>query len=327
MNKATLCIFLGSVLIGELTYSVPNLKRARIAASDYFSLLEQEKSLQDKEKGRLNSVANITGNIDIKNVEFSYSSRPNVKVLKSISTKIDSLKTIAFVGGTLSHLSPLLSTHFLTFLPKGSGSGKSTIVSLLQRFYSNQTGNIEVDHIDVNDYEMTSFRSQLGLVDQEPRLFNRSIRDNIAYGLSHDDGTAILDSEIESVARIAGAHDFITQFPDGYDTIAGTGGSKLSGGQRQRVAIARALLRKPKILLLDEATSALDAETEAVVQKHLSELSCTVVVIAHRLSTIRNADLIVVLQNGEIVEEGKHDELVKRDSAYSRLLRLGEQGN
>ncbi len=306
MNKATLCIFLGSVLIGELSYSVPNVKRARIAASDYFSVLEQEKELQKRESARKNVVRNIDGNVNLKDVEFSYPSRPNIKVLKSVSTKIDSLKTIAFVGG--------------------SGSGKSTIVSLIQRFYNNRTGEILVDGTDVNDYEMSSFRTQLGLVDQEPRLFNRSIRDNIAYGLSHDDGTAMLDSEIEAVAKIAGAHDFITKFPDGYDTIAGTGGSKLSGGQRQRLAIARALLRKPKILLLDEATSALDAETEATVLKHLSALSCTVVVIAHRLTTIRNADLIVVVQNGEIVEEGTHDELVKRDSAYSKLLRISEEG-
>lgn len=306
MNKATLCIFLGSVLIGELTYSVPNVKRARLAASDYFSVLDKEKELQNKERARQNLSKTISGNLDLKEVEFSYPSRPNITVLKSISTKIDSLKTIAFVGA--------------------SGSGKSTIISLIQRFYNNRKGEILVDGTDVNDYKLSGLRSQLGLVDQEPRLFNRSIRDNIAYGLSHDDGTAILDSEIEAVAKIAGAHEFISEFPDGYDTIAGTGGSKLSGGQRQRVAIARALLRKPKILLLDEATSALDAETEATVQKHLSALSCTVVVIAHRLSTIRNADLIVVVRNGEIAEEGTHDELVRRNSAYSQLLRIAKEG-
>jgi ATP-binding cassette subfamily B (MDR/TAP) protein 1 len=202
-----------------------------------------------------------------------------------------------------------------------SGSGKSTVISLMERFYDPDGGRILIDGIDIKQFQVRWLRQQIGLVSQEPILFNTTIRANIAYG--RDD--AVPDTEIEAATKASNAHKFITALPEGFNTTVGERGVQLSGGQKQRVAIARAIVKDPKILLLDEATSALDAESEHVVQEALDRVMIhrSTIVVAHRLSTIRNADVIAVVKDGTIVEQGKHDELMSKEgSAYAALVRL-----
>jgi ATP-binding cassette subfamily B protein len=206
-----------------------------------------------------------------------------------------------------------------------SGAGKSTVASLLLRFYDPQQGRILFDGRPATDYGLHELRGQMALVPQEVLLFGGSIADNIAYGR-----TGASRAEIEAAARRANAHDFISRFPEGYETLVGDRGVKVSGGQRQRIAIARALLKDPSILILDEATSALDAESELLVQQALDELmkGRTCFVIAHRLSTIRNADVIVMLREGAVLETGSHDELMNvPDGAYRRMVELQQGAN
>lgn len=200
-----------------------------------------------------------------------------------------------------------------------SGSGKSTVISLLLRFYDPDSGKITLDGLETQNMNLKWLRQQIGLVGQEPVLFNGTIRANIAYG---KEGHAT-EAEIVSAAKIANAHGFISSLQQGYDTLVGERGIQLSGGQKQRVAIARAIVRCPKILLLDEATSALDAESEKVVQDALEQamVDRTTVVVAHRLSTIKDAHLITVLRNGAIVEKGNHETLMSlKDGLYSSLV-------
>ncbi len=200
-----------------------------------------------------------------------------------------------------------------------SGGGKSTLADLLVRFYDPTSGRVTLDGTDIRDFEIKSYRDLLGVVTQETILFNDTVRANVAYGMAPPS-----DEDLIAAARAANAHDFITQLPDGYDTVIGDRGVRLSGGQRQRLQIARALLHNPPILVLDEATSALDTTSEALVQEALSRLmkDRTSIVIAHRLSTVRDADRIVVLDQGRIVEEGRHEDLLTRQGMYSRLSRL-----
>jgi ATP-binding cassette, subfamily B (MDR/TAP), member 1 len=202
-----------------------------------------------------------------------------------------------------------------------SGSGKSTVISLLERFYDPNSGRILLDGVDIKTFRLSWLRQQMGLVGQEPILFNESIRANIAYG---KEGGATED-EIIAAAGAANAHNFINSLPNGYDTSVGERGTQLSGGQKQRIAIARAMLKNPKILLLDEATSALDAESERIVQEALDRVSVnrTTVVVAHRLTTIRGADTIAVIKNGAVAEKGSHDELMRiTDGVYASLVAL-----
>lgn len=202
-----------------------------------------------------------------------------------------------------------------------SGSGKSTVISLLERFYDLDGGSILLDGIDIKQLQVRWLRQQIGLVSQEPVLFNTSIKANIVYGRDDD----VTESEIESAAKASNCHKFITSLPEGFNTTVGERGIQLSGGQKQRVAIARAIVKDPRILLLDEATSALDAESEHVVQEALDRIMVnrTTIVVAHRLSTIRNVDVIAVVKNGVIVEQGKHNELMAReDGTYHALVRL-----
>ncbi|KAJ1441011.1 P-loop containing nucleoside triphosphate hydrolase, partial [Sesbania bispinosa] len=202
-----------------------------------------------------------------------------------------------------------------------SGCGKSTIISLLERFYNPSSGHILLDGVDIREFRLSWLRQQMGLVGQEPILFNESIRANIAYG--KEGGST--EDEIIAAAQAANAHRFISSLPNGYDTSVGERGTQLSGGQKQRIAIARAMLKDPKVLLLDEATSALDAESERVVQETLDRVSVdrTTVVVAHRLTTIRGADIIAVIKNGVVAEKGKHDVLIKiTDGAYASLAAL-----
>lgn len=229
----------------------------------------------------------IKGDIELKDVYFTYPARPDEQIFRGFSLFISSGTTVALVGQ--------------------SGSGKSTVVSLIERFYDPQTGEVLIDGINLKEFQLKWIRSKIGLVSQEPVLFTASIKDNIAYG--KEDATI---EEIKAAAELANASKFVDKLPQGLDTMVGEHGTQLSGGQKQRIAVARAILKDPRILLLDEATSALDAESERVVQEALDRIMVnrTTVVVAHRLSTVRNADMIAVIHQGKIVEKGKLIEIL-----------------
>jgi ABC transporter fused permease/ATP-binding protein len=239
----------------------------------------------------------IKGNLTFKNIEFAYPSRPEITVLKDISFEAKAGQKVAIVGP--------------------SGSGKSTTASLILQFYHPQSGTIQFDGRDADTYSLTDIRNQVAIVPQDVLLFGGSIMENIAYGK-----LSATKEEIIQAAQRANAHQFITGFPEGYETIVGERGVKLSGGQRQRIAIARALLKNPSILILDEATSSLDSESERLVQEALEELmkNRTSIIIAHRLSTIREADKIIVIEKGKIIESGTHDELNTNEGGLYRYL-------
>ena len=241
-------------------------------------------------------ISDFNSSIEFKKVSFKYAEK---YVLKNINLKIEKGKTVALVGQ--------------------SGSGKSTLVDLLPRFWDVQEGEILIDGVNIKNYKLTDLRSLMGNVNQESILFNDTIRNNISFGV--DKAT---DSQVEEAAKVANAWDFIKEKDGGYDYTVGDRGGKLSGGQRQRLSIARAVLKNPPIMILDEATSALDTESEKLVQEALMNLmkNRTSIVIAHRLSTIKNADLICVMNEGEIVESGKHEELLAKNGTYKKLCDL-----
>ncbi len=242
----------------------------------------------------------IKGDIDYKNIRFAYPTRKDTNVLNDISIHLDAGKKVALVGQ--------------------SGAGKSTIVQLLMKFYTPDSGEITIDGTNINDFNITAYRKNIGIVPQEIILFGGTIRENISYGKP-----GASDEEIIEAAKQSNSWEFISSFPEGLDTIVGDRGMKLSGGQRQRIAIARAILKDPKILILDEATSSLDAESEKLVQDALDKLMAnrTSIIIAHRLATIRDVDWIYVLENGQIVEQGSHHELTEDENGvYASLARL-----
>ena len=241
--------------------------------------------------------ARFRGEVAFENVDFRYPSRPEVQVLKNLSLHALPGERVALVGP--------------------SGAGKSTLVALLLRFYDPEEGIVRLDGRPALDYPLRELRSQMAVVPQEVLLFGGSIADNIAYGKP-----GASQPEIEEAARQANAHDFINKFPEGYRTVVGERGIKLSGGQRQRVAIARAILKDPAILILDEATSALDSESERLVQDALDVLmrGRTSFIIAHRLATVREADRIVVIQEGSVVESGTHADLLENKNGLYRRL-------
>ncbi|KAM6589468.1 hypothetical protein CsatA_012073 [Cannabis sativa] len=296
------CVILGGV---SVILALPNLSfisEALIAADRIFVMIERVPLIDNEdEKGKV--LQYVKGNIEFRDVEFSYPSRPDTPILQGFNLKVKSSKMVGLVGG--------------------SGSGKSTIISLLERFYDPIRGHIFLDGNKLKTLEIKWLRSQMGLVNQEPILFATSIKENILFG---KEGASMED--VINAAKDANAHEFIVKLPERYDTQVGQFGVQLSGGQKQRIAIARALVRNPRILLLDEATSALDAHSERVVQEALDKASRgrTTIVIAHRLSTIQNADTIVVLQSGKVVEIGSHDELIQRKhgtgGAYSKMVEL-----
>lgn len=242
------------------------------------------------------------GSIEFRNVSFAYN--PDKPVLKNVSLKVEPGQTVAIVGQ--------------------SGSGKTTMVDMIPRFWDAQQGQILVNNHDVRDYRVHDLRSLMGNVNQEAILFNDSFFNNIAFGAPN----ATME-QVVAAAKIANAHDFIMETENGYDTKVGDRGCRLSGGQRQRISIARSILKNPPVLILDEATSALDTENERVVQEALDRLmkDRTTIVIAHRLSTIKNADKICVMHNGEIVEEGTHDQLMALNGYYHRLVSMQNLGN
>ena len=270
------------------------LQDALVAIDRLFQILDVEpEPVGNQHQAQL---AGVRHQIELQDVSFQYGCRE--KVLQNITMSIPAGKTVAVVGE--------------------SGSGKSTLLKLLMRFYQPTQGSIQIDGLDLRDFQLESLRSRIGLVSQEPFIFNGTIRDNIALGR---DGASM--DEIVEVTRIAGLESFINGLPDRFETVIGERGANLSGGQRQRMAIARALLQKPEIIIFDEATSHLDVATERTIQSSLnaSLAGKTVVVVAHRLSTIQNADIIYVMQNGQIAERGSHRQLMAADGGYAALWR------
>lgn len=282
--------------------NVNNTIQQGIAGADrVFSIIDRLPDIDDKPGAR--ALPPITRSIDIENVTFHYEKTP---VLKNVSLSIKAGEVVAFVGM--------------------SGGGKTTLVNLIPRFYDVSSGRILIDGQDVRDVTMQSLRSQIAIVTQQTILFNDTVKNNIAYG-----DIERTQDDIINAARAANAHDFIMKLPQQYDTNIGELGTKLSGGEKQRISIARALLKDAPILILDEATSSLDTEAEIEVQEALDNLmkGRTTLVIAHRLSTIRNADRIIALVNGEIVEEGTHESLLAKQGEYFRLynLQFKDEGN
>lgn len=241
----------------------------------------------------------VDGQLGLENVHFHYPTRPNIQIFKGVSVDVRPSQTVALVGP--------------------SGCGKSTIIALMERWYDALEGKATIDKYDIRDLQLDNIRKSMALVGQEPILFDFSIGDNIRYGVP--DGQTVDQEQVVAAARASNIHDFITSLPAGYDTRVGDKGSQLSGGQKQRIAIARALIRDPKILLLDEATSALDSESEKLVQEALDKArhGRTTIVIAHRLRTIQDADLILVVKDGAIIESGRHYELIALGGLYSEL--------
>ena len=271
-----------------------NIQKGLAAFERIDRILEAEISIADIEDPI--AIKNLESEIEYRNVTFSYGEKA---VLKNVNLKVPKGKTIALVGQ--------------------SGSGKSTFVDLLPRFYDVQEGSILINGIDIRKLKLYDLRNLMGNVNQEAILFNDTIFNNITFGVDHAS-----PEEVVTAAKVANAHDFIMETENGYDTIIGDRGGKLSGGQRQRLSIARAVLKNPPILILDEATSALDTESELLVQQAIENLMAnrTSIVIAHRLSTVRNVDLICVFHEGEIVETGTHDELIQLNGYYNKLYSL-----
>ena len=296
-NTIFISFILYTVFVGGAISSLPDLyAKIQKAAGATESLM----SILDGDIEKLNKIENpinLKGNVSIKNLHFSYETRPDFEVLNSINLEVYAGKKIALVGS--------------------SGSGKSTLSSLLLQFYKPSSGEILFDNKPANEYELSELRNEMAIVPQEVILFGGTIKENIAYGKL--DAT---DEEIIEAAKGANAHEFISSFPESYETYVGDRGIQLSGGQKQRVAIARAILKNPSILILDEATSSLDSESELLVQEALDRLmeGRTSFVIAHRLSTIKNCDQIVVFKKGEIVEKGAHNELVAIENGVYRNL-------
>ncbi|KAH7855870.1 hypothetical protein Vadar_029896 [Vaccinium darrowii] len=296
-----IAVVTGSMSLGQASPCVAAFSTGQAAAFKMFETINRipEIDVFDIEGKKLDD---ICGDVELRDVDFSYPSRPDEQIFNGFSLFIPHGMTAAMVGQ--------------------SGSGKSTVISLIQRFYDPQSGQVLIDGVNLKDFQLKWIREKIGLVSQEPVLFTCSIKDNIAYG---KDGATL--EEIKVAAEIANAAKFIAILPQGLDTVVGEKGTKLSGGQKQRVAIARAILKDPRILLLDEATSALDAESERIVQEALDRIMVhrTTVIVAHRLSTIRNADMIAVIHQGKIIEKGSHSELLgDPEGAYSQLIRLQE---
>ena len=280
----------------NLTNVVNELQNGLASADRVFTIMDIKSDIQDVDNAV--EVNDLKNTLSFENVSFSYGDEKD-KVLNNINFQINKGEILALVGP--------------------SGAGKSTLVDLIPRFYDTLSGSIKIDGKDIKELKINSLRSLMGIVTQETFLFDDSVKANIAYGVEN-----ISDDKIKDAAIAANAHEFIKELPDGYNTIIGERGVSLSGGQKQRIAIARAIVKNPPILILDEATSSLDSESEKHVQSAIENLMSerTVFVIAHRLSTVHNANKILVLENGQIVQEGKHDELVNIDGLYKQLHKM-----
>ena len=291
--------------MGQIAFQVTVITKAASAAAELFAVIDRV-SLIDPMSDTGTVPASYSGRIEVRDVGFAYPSRPDSAVLSGLSLDIPANKTTALVGA--------------------SGSGKSTIIGLLERWYDQTEGSILLDGLDIRDLNVRWLRTHVRLVQQEPVLFSGTVFENVSNGLvgTEHEGTS---SEkrmqlVEEACKAAFAHDFIVQLPDGYHTQIGERARTLSGGQRQRIAIARSIISNPTVLLLDEATSALDPKAEKVVQEALDNVSKsrTTLTIAHKLSTIQKADNIAVMSQGAVIEQGTHRELLGRDGAYSRLV-------
>ncbi|KIH67650.1 ABC transporter, ATP-binding protein [Ancylostoma duodenale] len=290
-------MMLGAYFLGVISPHLMVLMNARVSAAAIYHIIDRRPEIDVySSEGKL--PLNITGDIEFNDVHFRYPTRKDTKVLNGLNLKIRAGETVAFVG------------H--------SGCGKSTAVGLITRLYEAESGTVKIDEHDVRDVNLEWLRNTIGIVQQEPTLFNGTIEENLRVG-----SPAISNAEMIQVCKIANAHDFVMKLPQGYSTVIGEGAVQLSGGQKQRIAIARTLARNPRILLLDEATSALDANSESIVQQALDNASegRTTIVIAHRLSTIRKADKIAVFEKGTIIELGTHEELIELGERYAELVR------
>ncbi len=280
----------------NLTNVVNELQNGLASADRVFAIMDIKSDIQDVDNAF--KVKDLNSSLSFNDVSFTYGNKDE-KVLNNISFKINKGEIFALVGP--------------------SGAGKSTLVDLIPRFYDTLSGSIKIDGKDIKGLELKSLRSLMGIVTQETFLFDDTVKANISYGVEN-----ISDDEIKDASKAANAHEFIRKLPDGYNTIIGERGVSLSGGQKQRIAIARAIVKNPPILILDEATSSLDSESEKHVQSAIENLMSerTVFVIAHRLSTVHNANKILVLENGQIVQEGKHDDLINVDGLYKQLHKM-----
>ncbi|NXX73468.1 MDR1A protein, partial [Urocolius indicus] len=293
-------VVFGAMALGQTSSFAPDYAKAKTSAAHLFQLFETVPSIDSySEEGE--KPETFGGSVMIKDVAFNYPNRPEVKILQGLNLKVEKGQTLALVGS--------------------SGCGKSTVIQLLERFYDPIDGQMLFDGKDAKTLNIQWLRAQIGIVSQEPMLFDCTIAENIAYG---DNSRQVSYEEIVHAAKEANIHSFIDSLPDKYNTRVGDKGTQLSGGQKQRVAIARALVRQPQILLLDEATSALDTESEKIVQEALDKAreGRTCIVIAHRLSTIQNADKIAVMQNGKVIEQGTHQQLLAEKGVYYSLVNV-----
>ncbi|RVX03272.1 ABC transporter B family member 13 [Vitis vinifera] len=300
--KSFMVLIITAFSVAETLALTPDIVKGSQALGSVFSIL-QRKTAINRDNPTSSVVTDIQGDIEFRNVSFRYPARPDLTIFKDLNLKISAGKSLAIVGQ--------------------SGSGKSTVISLVMRFYDPTSGAVMIDGFDIKGLNLRSLRMKIGLVQQEPALFSTTIYENIRYG--NEEASEI---EIMKAARAANAHGFISRMPEGYQSQVGDRGVQLSGGQKQRVAIARAILKDPSILLLDEATSALDTASEKLVQEALDTLmeGRTTILIAHRLSTIHNADSIAVLQHGKVVETGDHRQLITRPgSIYKQLVSLQQE--
>lgn len=281
--------------VKRLSNIYADIQRALAAAQRIFEVLDIEPEIKDLEGAK--ELGPVAGYVTFQNVSFAYN--PGKPVVADMSFEARPGELIAIVGP--------------------SGAGKTTVVNLIPRFYDPVAGSIRIDNIDIHAVTLQSLRAQVGIVPQETILFSGTIFENIIYGKLE-----AAKEEVIAAAKVANAHNFIMEMADGYETPVGERGAQLSGGQRQRIAIARAVLKNPRILILDEATSALDTESELLVQQALDRLMIgrTSFVIAHRLATVQRAHLILVMENGKIVEHGNHEALVKADGLYSKLYKI-----
>ncbi|XP_040591753.1 multidrug resistance protein 2 isoform X2 [Mesocricetus auratus] len=291
-------IVFGAMAAGNTSSFASDYAKAKVSASHIITIMEKVPSIDSYSTEGLKPNW-LDGNVKFNEVVFNYPTRPDIPVLQGLSLEVKKGQTLALVGS--------------------SGCGKSTVVQLLERFYDPMAGTVFLDGKEVKQLNVQWLRAHLGIVSQEPILFDCSITENIAYG---DNSRVVSQEEIVRAAKEANIHQFIESLPNKYNTRVGDKGTQLSGGQKQRIAIARALVRQPHILLLDEATSALDTESEKVVQEALDKAreGRTCIVIAHRLSTIQNADLIVVIQNGKVKEHGTHQQLLAQKGIYFSMV-------
>lgn len=303
MFTCMMAIMLTAQGVGRASVFTSTLSKAKYSAIAAFDILEREPEIDPDLEGIEPAHSQINGDIAFENITFRYPARPDTSIFNGeFNLHGKSGQTIALVGP--------------------SGCGKSTTIGMLQRWYDPISGTVRLDDNNVKNYSLNNLRSHMALVGQEPILFDMTIGENISFGV--DESIQVTQEQIEDACRASNIHKFIVGLPQGYDTRVGDKGSQLSGGQKQRIAIARALIRKPRVLLLDEATSALDSESEKLVQAAidniLEEGGRTTITIAHRLSTIQNADLICVVKNGRVIEQGTHWELLKLSGVYSDLV-------